>query len=376
MKACDVAVIGGGLLGAAFGWGLARRGLDTMLFDEDDHAIRTARGNFGLVWVSGKGAGMPAYARWSLRSARAWSEFADELERETGVDSRYHQPGGFEIALDDDELAEGVALMQQLRAEAGDDGYEFEIVDAPELKRRLPIVGDVAGATYGPHDGHCDPLRLLRALHTGFTRAGGDYRPWTRITDLRAQPGGGFDVIAENGEIVTRCERVVLAAGHGSRALGRCVGLDVPTFPDQGQVIVTEKAAPLLEYPTNYVRQTDDGSFLLGPSHKDAGFDTRTEPGTLQAISARCVQAFPLLTQLRVQRSWAAVRVMTPDGCPVYQQSDSCPGAFAFSCHSGVTLAAVHATDVCDWIEQGDIPADYRVFHPERFDVQAPAAGH
>ena len=163
MKTCDVAVIGGGLLGAAFGWGLARRGLDTVLFDEDDHAIRTARGNFGLVWVSGKGAGMPAYARWSLRSARAWREFADELERETDVDSRYHQPGGFEIALDDDELAEGIALMQQLRAEAGDDGYEFEVVDATELRRRLPIVGDVAGATYGPHDGHCDPLRLLRA---------------------------------------------------------------------------------------------------------------------------------------------------------------------------------------------------------------------
>lgn len=376
MTECDVAVIGGGLLGAAFGWGLARRGLDTTVFDEGDTAIRTARGNFGLVWVSGKGAGMPAYARWSLQSARAWSEFADELEHATGVDARYHRPGGFEIALDDDELADGVALMQQLRDEAGEEGYDFEVVDHAELKRRIPIVGKVAGATYGPHDGHCDPLRLLRALHTGFARAGGRYRPWTRIVDILPLPAGGFELVGADAGPVARCQRLVLAAGHGSRALGDRVGLKVPTFPDQGQVIVTEKAAPVLEYPTNYVRQTDDGSFLLGPSHKDAGFDTRTEPGTLQAISARCVRAFPLLEKFRVQRSWAAVRVMTPDGFPVYQQSDSHPGAFSFACHSGVTLAAVHAHEVCGWIEGGEIPPEYRVFHPERFDVQTPAADH
>ena len=86
MKDCDVAVIGGGLLGSAFAWGLVMKGRRVTVFDEGDNAIRTARGNFGLVWVQGKGKGMPAYARWSLDSSRAWRDFSRQLRDDTGVD--------------------------------------------------------------------------------------------------------------------------------------------------------------------------------------------------------------------------------------------------------------------------------------------------
>ena len=107
------------------------------------------------------------------------------------------------------------------------------------------------------------------------------------------------------------------------------------------------------------------------PSSRDVGFNLGTEPGTLQDIARRCVQAFPVLAGMRIQRSWAALRVMTPDGFPVYQQSDSHPGAFSFACHSGVTLAANHALTVTDWILDGRIPEAWDAFHPERFHVQA-----
>ena len=82
----DVAIIGGGLLGSAFGWGLARSGLKPVIFDEGDAAIRTARGNFGLVWVQSKGRTMPEYAAWSHRASQLWTGFAQELAENTGVD--------------------------------------------------------------------------------------------------------------------------------------------------------------------------------------------------------------------------------------------------------------------------------------------------
>ncbi len=61
-----IAVIGGGLVGMAVAFGLRRRGRDFTLFDEGDHAFRAARGNFGLIWVQGKGATLPDYARYPL----------------------------------------------------------------------------------------------------------------------------------------------------------------------------------------------------------------------------------------------------------------------------------------------------------------------
>jgi len=59
--------------------------------------FRAARGNFGLVWVQGKGAGKPAYALWSIGSAQRWPAFAEDLNRCTGVDLQLSQPGGLSL---------------------------------------------------------------------------------------------------------------------------------------------------------------------------------------------------------------------------------------------------------------------------------------
>ncbi len=63
MTAYDVSVIGGGLVGAAIAYGLARKGLRVANLDEGDVALRASRGNFGLVWVQGKGVGRPEYTQ-------------------------------------------------------------------------------------------------------------------------------------------------------------------------------------------------------------------------------------------------------------------------------------------------------------------------
>src|SRR5436190_17125660 len=95
----DVAVIGGGLMGSAIAWGLARAGSRTAVLDEGDIAYRASRGNFALVWVQSKGLGLAPYSAWTMRSSNAWAGFADELKRETGVDVAFQRPGGFHLSL-------------------------------------------------------------------------------------------------------------------------------------------------------------------------------------------------------------------------------------------------------------------------------------
>lgn len=371
MKPLDIAVIGGGLLGSAFAYGLSKLSDSVGLIDEGDNAIRTARGNFGLVWVQGKGQGMPEYARWSRKSADEWLAFSDELAETTGTCVDYHRPGGFYIAIDEGEFRANLNVLAQLREDAGDEGYDYEVVENPTLAESLPGIGpEVPGATYCPHDGHVNPLRLLRALQEGFDLNGGTYLPRSHIDRIRPLDSGGFELFS-GARLVVGCERLVIAAGHGSSDLGEQLGLSVPVLPVQGQIIVTERSPDILGYPTNYVRQTDEGNFMLGPSARDAGFDLDTQTSTLQDIARQCTRAFPYLRDLRIQRTWAALRIMTPDGFPVYTQSSEFPGAFSFSCHSGVTLAAVHAHEVPQWVLDGEIPAAYQCFGLERFDVSS-----
>ena len=231
MKDYDIAIIGGGLLGSAFGWGLASRDQRTVVFDEGDNAIRTARGNFGLVWVQGKGVGMPEYAKWSLDSALEWTGFAERLERETGIDIHYERRGGFVICLNDEEMQSNVDQLETLRRESGERGYEFETLKYSELRKRIPIIGKVSGATYCPHDGHCNPLKLLRALHTGYLNRGGQYQPWTKITEINPRDGGGFLLSTAEGQSVASAEKIIVAAGHGSPELANRLGSTCLFFP-------------------------------------------------------------------------------------------------------------------------------------------------
>ena len=94
-----IAVVGGGLVGAAIAWGLARSGTRVAVLDEgDDRLSRLARQlRAGLGAVQGPRHGR--YAAWTRRSADAWAGLAAELKDETGIDVAHQQPGGFMLCL-------------------------------------------------------------------------------------------------------------------------------------------------------------------------------------------------------------------------------------------------------------------------------------
>ena len=85
---------------------------------------------------------------------------------------------------------------------------------------------------------------------------------------------------------------------------------------------------------------------MLGDSKEDVGFDTSQKPASCATIADRAVLSFPWIAELHIVRAWAALRVMPPDGLPIYDQSERFPGAFTANCHSGVTLAGAHANAV------------------------------
>ena len=75
----DIVVIGGGTVGAAIAYGLAKRRQNVLLLDGDDGDFRAAHANFGLVWLQGKGLGLPAYQALTRASIALWRGFCDEL---------------------------------------------------------------------------------------------------------------------------------------------------------------------------------------------------------------------------------------------------------------------------------------------------------
>jgi glycine/D-amino acid oxidase-like deaminating enzyme len=364
MNSSDVIVVGGGLVGTAVAYGLAREGAQVQVLDEGDDAFRASRGNFGLVWVQGKGYGFAPYARWTRQSATLWTTLAADLLDETGVDVRLQQPGGYAFFFTEKELEERRARLQQIQDDLDGD-YPFEMLNHAQLKARLPEIGPaVLGASYTPMDGHLNPLKLLRALHAGCRRRGVVFHQRQAVKGIQ-YANRRFRI--DSGGIARQASRLVLAAGLGNRALAEQVGLHAPVQPNRGQVLVSERIRHFLDHPTMHVRQTDEGTIQLGDSLEDVGFNDGTTTPVLSNIAQRAVHTFPALGQLNLVRAWAALRVMSPDGFPIYQESASCPGAFVVTCHSGVTLAAAHALRIAPWIAGGAAPQGLDVFAGDRF---------
>ncbi|MBY4675358.1 NAD(P)/FAD-dependent oxidoreductase [Marinobacterium arenosum] len=365
MNECDLAIVGGGMVGSALGYGLARAGAEVVMLDQGDRDLRAARGNFGLLWVQGKGADCPAYAHWTLLSTRLWPSFAEELKQLTGIDVQYQRRGGIHYCLDDRELSDYADELAR-QAAVSDGAFQYQMLDARELQAFEPnLAPDLPGGGYSPNDGHVNPLFLLRALQAGFVTHGGSYRPRHSVQSIE-RLADGFLLQTEQGEL--RAGKVILAAGLDNQRLAPMLGLQQPLHPQRGQLLITERLPPLLKYPSIYLRQTGEGTIQIGDSAENSGLDDSNTVTVMAELAARAIRLLPALRQRRIVRGWGALRVLSPDGYPLYDRSaEAGPQAFAFSCHSGVTLAAAHALQLAPMLLQGELDSSLSAFCPRRF---------
>lgn len=366
----DVIVIGAGMVGAAVAYGLAGKGRKVLVLDGADTDYRAAKANFGLVWVQGKGYGVPAYQILSRQSARLWPGFSKNLEDETGIALDYDNRGGLHFCLGEQEWEQRKARLDDWHTQAEGEPSCVRMLDREQLQAAMSDVRlgpEVSGASLGLADGHVNPLKLLAALHAGLLRRRAQIRTNCPATGIEPLTGGGFAVVA--GGQCYESAKIVIAAGLGSASLGRMVGLDVPLLPQRGQLLVTERLRPLLPMAASGLRQTAEGTVMIGVTQESVGYDVHTTSSAAARVASRALRILPDLARARLIRHWSCLRILTPDGCPVYADSVSHPGAWLATCHSGVTLAAFHAGPLSDCLDDSMLTADLNFFHHERFNV-------
>ena len=362
----DYAIIGGGVVGLSVAWGLLRRGRRVTVLDGDDGSFRASRGNFGLVWVQSKGMTQPRYAKWSQHSASIWADFARELADTTGETVPLEQKGGYDLHFSEETLQATVEKYEALKAKLDGD-YPFEVLGHNALRKEEPHIGPkVVGAILHHQDGHANPLKLLQALAADVRRMGGHLLTGKTVTDV-SKPDG-FVLTCADGTRVDAA-KVILSAGLGAAQLGPKMGFKAPIRPQRGQVLITEKLPKLINRPSLIARQVDEGGIQIGATNEEVGTDDRVTRSGVSGLAADAIAAYPALARAQLVRSWGALRVLSPDGLPIYQQSADMPGAYLVTCHSGITLAAVHARVLPDWLEGTEAAPDLEVFSEARFAV-------
>ena len=364
----DVVVVGGGVTGAAVGYGLAKRGVRTCLVDAVPTFSRASRANMGLIWCQSKALGCPQFVRWGFASSRAYGKLTEELRELTGIDTGYAPTGGIIPCLGEPELEQRAQFIEKLRLETEDGTYPASVLSRKELEGMLPKVPfgpEVSGGIWSNMDGYVDPLHLMFAFRKGFVKRGGTLIAGERVTEV-TPAGGGYRLAC--GERTLECGKLVLAAGLGTRKLAAQLGADIPVFPNKSQVLLLERIpADVLPIPLLGIARTFGGTVMIGAAHENMGMDRTLTPEVLARNADWAIRVWPELARKRILRFWTGVWVWPKDAYPIYDRIPGHENAFVFAMHSAVSLAAVLERTLPDYVMGKPLPPDGSIFTLARF---------
>lgn len=366
-----VAVVGGGVIGCAVAWRLARRDAEVVLVERDRpgaHASSAAAGMLSPL----KEAGEPGpFLDLGLRSLERWPEFAKAVESVSGVDVAYRRDGRLDVAL---EAGETDALRRQRRVQE-EAGHESRLLEPAELRRLEPeLAPDALLGLATEHDHQVDNRRLLRALwiaaehegvevRTGVAAAGVEVEG-SRATGLRLVDGSRVDA-----------DVVVVAAGAWSGHLELPTRL--PVRPVRGQIVVLRTVPPLLGRttwgPGCYLVPRRDGRLLVGATMEEAGFDTGVTAEPVRSLLDRAIRLVPGLAAAHVEGFQVGLRPAADDGLPILGRDPHVDGIIYATGHfrNGILLAPETAEIVAGIVV--DDAAAPPAFDPARFaDPPAP----
>lgn len=323
--ACDVLVIGSGLLGASAALALAEAGVDTVLVDKQ-HVGSGASGRNG-------GQLTPGLARWDAlkiceqlthhEAARLWRFVANESmalidaigERYgLNVDRRY---GHITAAVRAGHMN---ALRDEAQARCSLGDAAPMLVSAPELREQYVDSPLYHGAMVDPLGGQMHPLALVRGLVYAFRANGGAVYEETKVLELADTPRGVV-AVTPGGSIIARQGVVLAVHGAASGLSGDGVGTTLPFFTYVGVTAPLDvDAARLLpagmpvydtQFQIDYYRPVRGNRLLFG------GHGTGTclaQPDVNAYLLKRLNAVFPGYGRFALEYSWSGASDFTLNG--------------------------------------------------------------
>ena len=380
-----VVVIGGGVVGVATLYHLAKKGWsDVVLIERKELTSGSTWHAAGLLPLFNMSYSVGQVHKHSV-------SLYQNLEQDTGKDVGFRKVGNIRLALNQDRMDE----YHQYAGVAATIGVEVKFLTPREVKELWPLCNTegLKGAIIHPEDGYIQPADLTQALATGARNFGAEIYRQTRVTSLEQSSSGDWVVTTDKGNI--KCEHVVSATGSFARQTGEMVGLDVPVIPVQHQFIVTEphpeiqkrrieglpEMGVLRESDGSWYLREEAGGLLLGPYEKGApccyldGVDDDAEYELFQEDLDRlephieaAINRVPAFGEVGVKQVYNGAICYTPDGNPIIGPAWGLNNFWLNEGHSfGITAGGGAGWQLAEWIIEGEPTIDMLGVEPRRF---------
>ncbi|RKU04137.1 FAD-dependent oxidoreductase [Burkholderia sp. Nafp2/4-1b] len=363
----DVAIVGGGLVGASAALSLTQRGLRVALFERRDCGAQASGVNYGGVRCQGRPVEQLPLA---LRARRIW----DRLPELIGIDGEFVVSGHLRLARSDADLD----ALDAYAALAGEHGLPLQVMRGETFRRRYPWLGRPAlGGSLCATDGHANPRIVSPAFARAARAAGAAVFEHTPVDDVR-HDGTRFHVDAGGRAYTTTW--LINSAGAWANTVAERFGEAVPMEPIYPNMWVTEPLPPFITHNLGvygggvYARQVARGNCVIGGG-RGCGDGEFGQPSvdTTRAVMRDACALLPALRDALLIRTWSGVEGCTPDHNPVIGASRTTPNllhAFGFS-GGGFLLAPGVGDVLADLVTTGETATPLDAFSIGRFAPRA-----
>lgn len=368
----DVIIIGGGVIGCATAYYLAKKGVKVIVLEKNQIGEGGSSRNGGGVRQSGRDPRELPLAMYAVE--HLWPQLSEELD----MDVEYYKKGNLRLA----KTAAHIKILEGLTERARAVGLKVDMIDGEEVRKINPYLSEeVIGASWCSTDGHANPMLTTLAYYKNARKLGARFITGEEVIELKKMKGKLRQVITK--ESTYEADTIILAAGFESRAIANTVGIDIPMNRVLLEALVTEAQPKMFEQMLGtaeadfYGHQSKHGSFVFGGSSGIDAYTSDYEKPITTSKTSSCIcrgimKYFPNLAEAKIVRTWAGWIDECADKVPVIDKVKEVPGlvlACGFTGH-GFGIAPAVGTVLSELAMGEEASIDISALKYDRFKAK------
>jgi glycine oxidase len=368
----DVAIVGGGIVGCACAWELAKAGAHVTLLEYGKTGMQATNAAAGMLAPLIESEGPGPMLAFGLRALREYPAMVREVEAACGFDVEYRETGILKVAFEEDQLA----VLHRRLGWQRELGFPLTPLDADLCREMEPRLSPrIAGGVFSPSEGNVSNQLLALGLERAAQALGAEIRDRTPVTGFATKSGRVTHV--RSGDRSFACDTVVLAAGARTGQIARKLRVPLPVEPVRGQMIALGGMRTPIQHvvwgPDGYLVPRANGLVFAGATVERVGFRRRTTRAAVRRMRAMATALVPQLAAAKQHFEWAGLRPGTPDDLPFIGPMTVGPlpsrdNVVAATGHyrNGILLGPLTGKLVAQGITSGDWSAIPPEFSPSR----------
>ena len=362
----DVAIIGGGIMGASIAYHLAKLGVKSTIFERESigcEASGVATGMISAMSIDSPGP----YLELARASFEKYKTLIPEMEEASGVHTYYGEISWLDLAFTEEDEATNRSNMEWRRSLMPKVSW---VTDDDLYRIDSRITREARSGLYLEELNQADAYRLTLAYIGAAESLGVE----VRYTDVKGLEKNGARVtgIITDEEVVS-CGAVVLAMGAWTSEASDWIDTPVPIRPYKGQMVELKAPGPPLganiHHGRSYVTSKLNGTILSGSYDGFRGYDKSVSQEGVEHVLEGALKVCPAMEESSISWVITGLRPATPDEIPILGPVPGLDGAFISAGHmrKGITLAAMSGEMIADSIVGNEPRLPIEPFSLSRF---------